>query len=495
MDLERYVMDQVLNKIVMKTEDGSKYVNSDELEKLELNLNEYNFVKRVMEKNNIFLCTAQNNKCVEKGNLNIKDTDISKIEDLNYSDEELVFTDFSALDVFLDNIFIPESCKMVKMHSNDGESYRTIQLTKLARLKLSEKEMVHAMEHLKESGIVVRGALQDMEEFDNYDYTRNYRYTTMPESLDWNEQKKLFEEYKFTKDPKIKEKLILSNMKLIPYVACKYHAYSGYPQEELESVGYETLVKLIDKFDLSKGFKFSTFAVRSIQSAMYREMGYNSSVPIHEFEGLKKAIKIVEKEQAMELDYNDSKMIDDVIELYETGRNLRKNYAAKRKKELRESVLRIKFPEKQFLEYDHNDEYITSGSNTENNAIKRVLKDEVAILLDTLTERERRVLSLRFGIDDGCVRTLDEVGKEFNTSKEGIRLIEINALRNLKHLGRSKKLIEFLGDIENSSVDVMYDRIDKRKKDDYGYDYDYDMEVFLLEGEDINDNRLVKKYK
>ena len=119
-------------------------------------------------------------------------------------------------------------------------------------------------------------------------------------SLEWKEQKKLFNEYRVTKDPVIREKLILANLRLVPYVAREYYAYSGYSQEDLESAGYEELVRLIDKFDLSRGAKFSTFAVKSLLGAMQNEVRNSTNIPGNRYDGIKSAIKTVESIQNKE---------------------------------------------------------------------------------------------------------------------------------------------------------------------------------------------------
>ena len=145
----------------------------------------------------------------------------------------------------------------------------TIQLSKIENLNLSEKEIEYVFSYLKQRGIIVRGKKSTFDQdFENYDYYSTYRSQILPKPLEKDELQAKFVLYKKTKDPILKEQLILSNLRLVPYVAWKYSIMYNIPVEEIESYGYEGLIESIDKYNPELGFSFSTYAIENIKGVI-----------------------------------------------------------------------------------------------------------------------------------------------------------------------------------------------------------------------------------
>lgn len=325
-------------------------------------------------------------------------------------------------------------------------------------LNLNPEQIEKIYDYLETQGIDVLGAIDDDgdEEEENEKETDAVEIA-LPDGINIDDPVRMYlkeigkvpllsadEEVKLAKrmedgDQIAKQILAEANLRLVVSIAKRYVG-RGMLFLDLIQEGNLGLIKAVEKFDYTKGYKFSTYATWWIRQAITRAIADQARtirIPVHMVETINKLIRVSRQllqelgrepspeEIAEEMDLPVQK-VREILKIAQEPVSLETPIGEEEDSHLGDFIPDYDMP-------------VPADA-----AAFTLLKEQLVEVLDTLTEREQKVLRLRFGLDDGRARTLEEVGKEFNVTRERIRQIEAKALRKLRHPSRSKKLKDYL---------------------------------------------------
>ncbi|MFD2618281.1 RNA polymerase sigma factor RpoD [Terrilactibacillus laevilacticus] len=338
-------------------------------------------------------------------------------------------------------------------------AYREI-ANKLAPFDQDSEQMDEFYEFLSEQGVDVTEDIQDHAESDNNN-TKEEEFDlndlSVPPGVKINDPVRMYlkeigrvdllsatEEIELAEriekgDVEAKKRLAEANLRLVVSIAKRYVG-RGMLFLDLIQEGNMGLIKAVEKFDYRKGFKFSTYATWWIRQAITRAIADQARtirIPVHMVETINKLIR-VQRQQLQDLGREPTPE--------EIGKEM--DLPPEKVREILKIAQEPVSLETPIGEEDdsHLGDFIEDqdAQAPSDAAAYELLKEQLEDVLDTLTDREENVLRLRFGLDDGRTRTLEEVGKVFGVTRERIRQIEAKALRKLRHPSRSKQLKDFL---------------------------------------------------
>ena len=300
-----------------------------------------------------------------------------------------------------------------------------------------ELEEIQEIEEITEEELADTDAMADT--FSTDDPVRMYLKEIGKVPLLSPEEERALAEKMAEGDEDAKRRMAEANLRLVVSIAKRYVG-RGMLFLDLIQEGNLGLIKAVEKFDYEKGYKFSTYATWWIRQAITRAIADQARtirIPVHMVETINKVIR-VSRQLLQELGHDPSpeEIANEMGMSVDKVRDILK---------IAQEPVSLETPIGE-EEDSHLGDFIQDEDASEPSeaASLTLLKEQLAEVLDTLTPREKKVLELRFGMIDGRTRTLEEVGKEFNVTRERIRQIEAKALRKLRHPSRSKRLRDFL---------------------------------------------------
>ena len=366
------------------------------------------------------------NELLEKGKKNGKLTpkDMETLEDLNLDSE--------VMDKFYDTL---EANNILYIDIPDGDIGNADAMPVLD--ELPDIENLDEIEEVTEEEINDTDAL--MDSFSTDDPVRMYLKEIGKVPLLTPEEEIALAKRMSEGDEEAKHRMTEANLRLVVSIAKRYVG-RGMLFLDLIQEGNLGLIKAVEKFDYNKGYKFSTYATWWIRQAITRAIADQARtirIPVHMVETINKTIR-VSRQLLQELGHDPSaeEIAEEMNMPVEKVRDILK---------IAQEPVSLETPIGE-EEDSHLGDFIPDEDASEPSeaASFSLLREQLEEVLDTLAPREKKVLELRFGIVDGRTRTLEEVGKEFNVTRERIRQIEAKALRKLRHPSRSKKLRDFL---------------------------------------------------